>query len=407
MRMSRVMLRYACRVFLLAAVVVFALGPFSPFFRGVLMDISPFMAVMSAIGLRAVTPFFFICLPIIIISLVRRRWFCNYACPTGLILEIVSRLRRKDTQAVSQGSFRIGKLIVLSAFGGAIVGYPLFLWCDPLALLNGFFSVFHSHITGATIASALGLVSLLVLSIWRPNLWCRSICPLGTSQEILYSFSGICAQRKVAADRSALEPGKGRRFFLGWAAGCIAGGLLRKVSGKALVIRPPGAIPEQAFTALCARCGTCAAACPEGIIHPDLGSSGVAGLLTPAITIHNSYCIELCHECGKVCPTNAIRHESLEVKQNISIGIAELIKPLCLSWEKREFCMVCAGYCPYNAVKGIDMDGIECPEIIEDRCRGCGACQVVCPAEKLAIIVRPIPQKMLDSVKVKAVGGMI
>ena len=219
---------------------------------------------------------------------------------------------------------------------------------------------------------------------------------------MLYSFyetvTGRSSGKTVDSGNLA-----GRRGFMGIVLGGFVGGMLAKFAGKAAVIRPPGAIEEGSFTSVCARCGNCIAACPDGIIYPDLGESGLEGLFTPVVRITDRYCGELCNECGKVCPSNAIKHSSLEEKQNIQIGVAEIIKPLCLCWEDRQSCMVCAGYCPYDAVETIEIDGIECPEIIADKCRGCGACQVVCPADKLAVIVRPAAQIVLDPVEVKPV----
>ncbi|TFH41298.1 MAG: 4Fe-4S dicluster domain-containing protein, partial [Lysobacterales bacterium] len=157
------------------------------------------------------------------------------------------------------------------------------------------------------------------------------------------------------------------------------------------VIRPPGAIPEEKFTGLCARCGNCVNACPEKIIHHDLGHSGITGLLTPVIRFDSKgYCKETCNTCCTVCPTGAIRNLSLEEKFHTTIGSAIIIKKSCLSWDHNEYCMVCQEYCPYQAIKAVpNKAGVLCPVVDIATCRGCGICEQVCAAEKLAIIVQP------------------
>jgi len=62
--------------------------------------------------------------------------------------------------------------------------------------------------------------------------------------------------------------------------------------------------------------------------------------------------------------------------------------------------MVCDEYCPYHAVKIIEHNGVNCPEVDPDICRGCGLCQTVCPAvPEKAIIVQAKPQRKLAAVE--------
>jgi Fe-S-cluster-containing hydrogenase component 2 len=129
--------------------------------------------------------------------------------------------------------------------------------------------------------------------------------------------------------------------------------------------------------------------------------------MTPVVEIGRSYCLETCNRCLEVCPTGAIAHKSLEEKQNISIGVAEVLKSRCVSWKHREYCMICASYCPYGAVAGLPVAGVVCPVVLEDKCRGCGSCEVVCPAAKLAIVVRGRPQRVLKPVEVIRDEGLV
>ena len=60
--------------------------------------------------------------------------------------------------------------------------------------------------------------------------------------------------------------------------------------------------------------------------------------------------------------------------------------------------MQCAAACPYGAVEEMESGGVPCPVVRPDRCRGCGACQTVCPAEPdSAIVVLGMPQKQVQT----------
>jgi formate hydrogenlyase subunit 6/NADH:ubiquinone oxidoreductase subunit I len=108
------------------------------------------------------------------------------------------------------------------------------------------------------------------------------------------------------------------------------------------------------------------------------------------------YCDEDCNECGKVCPTGAIGRLTLDAKRNTGIGIARIDRKLCIAWEKGSYCVVCDEHCPYKAIGLVPRNGVNCPEVREDRCRGCGLCQVKCPAlGTKAIVVEGIAQRQL------------
>jgi Pyruvate/2-oxoacid:ferredoxin oxidoreductase delta subunit len=176
--------------------------------------------------------------------------------------------------------------------------------------------------------------------------------------------------------------------------------IVRRVArAESTPIRPPGALPEERLSAACARCGNCTRVCPEGILHPDLGASGVAGLLTPVVRIEPGYCSEWCNACNRVCPTGAIARMGLDEKRTVSIGTARVEHKLCLAWERHQHCVVCDEYCAYHAVKTVMHGGVPCPEVDPDVCRGCGLCQTVCPAEQVAIVVHAKPQKRLPPVE--------
>jgi len=148
-------------------------------------------------------------------------------------------------------------------------------------------------------------------------------------------------------------------------------------------------VAEPVFWGLCSRCGSCMRACPESIIVPDWGIGGPGSMLTPRLDFSRRYCNEWCRVCTGVCPTGAIRRLSLEDKRALSIGMAQVDRTHCLAWKDSQYCMVCYEFCSYQAVRIVEHNGVNCPEVNEAQCRGCGACQSHCPAElPRAIVVR-------------------
>ncbi|MBN1269060.1 MAG: 4Fe-4S binding protein, partial [Kiritimatiellae bacterium] len=126
----------------------------------------------------------------------------------------------------------------------------------------------------------------------------------------------------------------------------------------------------------------------------DLGQSGIAGLLTPVIDQSEQYCVEFCNECNKVCPTGAIAHLTLDEKRHVSIGLAEVTRSRCIAWNEGAHCMVCQEYCPYLAIRAEVHNGVNCPVVDPEMCRGCGTCHNQCPAlPDKAINIHGIRQK--------------
>lgn len=360
----------------------------------VLPALSPFVAVNAVLGARAVGWVTLLCLPVLVMAFLRGRWFCRALCPVGLLTDGVGRLRSRAARSRFTSWPKIGPWVVLLTFGGAVAGYPLLLWMDPLVAFHGFVTAWRLPIGVASLLPAAGLLCILLVSLWRPGIWCYRICPLGCSQELALGLSrsmrGTGNRDGVARNRSL-----GRRGFLAAIGGAAIGGFARRAAGG-ISIRPPGAQSEDRFGGLCCRCGNCARACPSGIIEPDLGATGVGGLLTPVVKIKPGYCREWCHECSKVCPTGAIRRISLEEKSRIVIGQAVVTKSLCLAWDMGQYCMVCDEFCPYGAIHAESYNGVNCPRVDPDICRGCGLCQTVCPAGRTAIVVEGCPQRCLE-----------
>ena len=193
-------------------------------------------------------------------------------------------------------------------------------------------------------------------------------------------------------------------------------------------LRPPGAVSEKEFLALCIKCGQCLQVCPyHSIKLSDLGKGHGAG--TPYIdpSVRGCYACEAV-PCVLACPSGALDHHT-EKAVDIKMGVAVLEhKRTCLSVRKesvpagydkkmKDFlskqtnltenekkalddfegyegkpCTLCADMCPMpNPLSAIAMittnTGMIKPEIY-DGCTGCGVCEEVCPTEQASIVIQ-------------------
>ena len=150
------------------------------------------------------------------------------------------------------------------------------------------------------------------------------------------------------------------------------------------VLRPPGAIPESRFLALCTRCGACAEACPhDAIVSAPSRLRGAQG--TPTVDPGHQPCW-LCPDtpCAAVCPTAALVPGRFG-----KVGQAHVLPHSCLAY--RTSCTICVERCPVEGAIRADSRGR--PEIVPSRCSGCGVCQYVCPAPERAIVVLPLQER--------------
>lgn len=149
-------------------------------------------------------------------------------------------------------------------------------------------------------------------------------------------------------------------------------------------LRPPGALPEDAFLATCYRCGSCSGACPAEAIQQSQDDD-VEQVGTPYVDPDIAACV-VCESlaCMNVCPSGAL--SPIEPSE-IEMGLAEWQPNVCLLPKGRE-CNECFTKCP-RGEEAIRLNDVGQIEVIESGCIGCGVCQHHCPATPKAIVVRP------------------
>ena len=108
-----------------------------------------------------------------------------------------------------------------------------------------------------------------------------------------------------------------------YVGGSVWGGFIMSAKGNKLVLRPPGALPEEDFLKACTKCGICIEVCPYDTLKvSEFNNSTLAG--TPSFNPRLIPCY-LCTDvpCTNECPTNALdvknlRNEVDEVDVNQS-----------------------------------------------------------------------------------------
>lgn len=230
----------------------------------------------------------------------------------------------------------------------------------------------------------------------------------------------------------AVESTKERREFLQYSTlgvlGLALGGgyfAAPHLNAKEKHLRPPGAVEEKRFLALCIKCGQCLQVCPyHSIKLADLMKG--YGMGTPYIEARERGCY-LCGAlpCVLACPTGALDHHT-EKPIDVKMGIAVLEFPkTCFAVTRTPVpkslierinkhphsrvveedvlkklaslegkpCTICADMCPLpNPLTAIEMvttpNGIIKP-LVKEGCVGCGVCEELCPVSSPAIVIKP------------------
>ena len=197
--------------------------------------LSPYLAICAALAVRSISLVSLLSVPMLVLVVIRRRFWCRNLCPVGLISDSCGKLR--GARAPVDGkparvalSWPPARFLALATLGGALVGYPLFLWMDPLALFSGFFNVARVGRPGFSAFSAAGLPLVMLISFLFPGTWCSKICPLGGTQDLL-ALAARWRESNGMKTRLRANFG-GRRAFVALGAGTVFSTLVPRLWAK-------------------------------------------------------------------------------------------------------------------------------------------------------------------------------
>lgn len=353
---------------------------------------------------------------------------------------------------------------LINGFFGYLSAIPLIGY--PFTLIHKFIQeilfAYHAPFFRAHGILLMVFVLIIIAGMVFRRYWCRNICPMGAILALLSDWTifkrtvsssctscGLCVEscgmgaiegdgygtkagecilcmtcQKVCPENSvtfgAKQPVKQRcevdlskRAFLitGLTSTVMTPFLKLNYTksinkGKTSIIRPPGAVDEKDFLALCIRCGECMKVCKTNGLHPVLLEAGIEGVWTPKLIPRIGYCDYGCVLCTRVCPSGAIRRLPLEEKREVALGKARIDHNRCIPWvgyarlpelekEWQDFnCGVCEEVCPvptkaiyFNTYVDAQQREIRRPFVREDICVGCGFCEKVCPVLGTSAIV--------------------
>ncbi len=158
--------------------------------------------------------------------------------------------------------------------------------------------------------------------------------------------------------------------------------------GDAPVVLPPGAGSLDRFLDRCTSCHLCVSACPTHVLTPAFFEAGFAGLFKPRMDYSIAFCNYDCLRCGEVCPDGALTPLALPDKQLVQIGRARFDRDKCIVVVKGTDCAACSEHCPTKAVNTVPFgNNLRLPEVHDELCIGCGACEYACPVQPQKAIV--------------------
>ena len=304
-------------------------------------------------------------LAILLLNLVRPRFWCRYICPLGAMLGLFSQRPALVLRKRAESCTNCGRCA--SA-------------CPAAA---------QPHLAEA--ASGEGWLPTECVACWN----CVAACNQGgLSFGLGPPLLGKRPGRLDLSKRATIAAG------LGGVAGLLTFRLPPVAQARKRhpeLIRPPGARIERDFLKRCLQCGLCMRACPTNGLQPAALEAGIEGLWTPKLVPKIGYCEYNCNICGQVCPTEAIQPLALEEKQEIKIGLATVDITRCLPYAYGRECIICEEHCPvptkaiYFVEREVELrDGttrtVKQPQVDPDLCTGCGVCEWACIFQDRAAI---------------------
>jgi len=284
---------------------------------------------------------------------------------------------------------------------------------------------------GLMVFAAIAATTVIALAIWRGRIYCNTICPVGTVLGLLSRVSafrltidraactkcadclrackaqcidlragtidasrcvtcanclGACQHGGIAYRfawrRTARAPDPQRRAFVASALVLPPLAAVQTVApdSRRAAVAPPGAQSVERLLDRCTGCQLCVTACPTQVLQPAVLDYGWLGLAKPHLDFERAFCNFDCHRCAEVCPTGAISLLPLAEKRLTSIGTAHFERSRCIVETDGTDCAACSEHCPTKAVDTVPFrENLRLPQVKENLCIGCGACEFACP----------------------------
>ncbi|MGY1410086.1 MULTISPECIES: ferredoxin-type protein NapF [unclassified Luteimonas] len=150
--------------------------------------------------------------------------------------------------------------------------------------------------------------------------------------------------------------------------------LLRGRLRDAPVLRPPWAFDESRFADACTGCGDCISACPEQVLV-----RGAGGL--PVFEPSRGEC-SFCGDCAAACRVGLFAQSD-----QAPWTLRALVGDSCLA-ANGVVCFSCRDACGASAIRFAPARTVPVPEILADRCTGCGACVSGCPTAAISLTAK-------------------
>ncbi|MGR3302571.1 MAG: 4Fe-4S dicluster domain-containing protein [Candidatus Scalindua sp.] len=154
---------------------------------------------------------------------------------------------------------------------------------------------------------------------------------------------------------------------------------------KRRYIRPPGALKEKEFLALCTRCDECIKACPHysiGKLNKDFDIADGTPIIrpeeTPCYLCEGLPCINACKEGALV---------EVKDKEDVAMGKAYINESNCMAYGV-QFCEQCVRNCPIPDAMYLEDNK---PVVRREKCVGCGICETVCKTVNQPIAIKVVP----------------
>lgn len=192
-----------------------------------------------------------------------------------------------------------------------------------------------------------------------------------------------------------------------------------RIIGSESICRPPGGQDEDSFIGACLRCERCREVCPQHVIVPAHLESGILNVRTPTLDFRLGWC-DFCTDtndgkplCAQVCPTDALCLSEDATAEQVIIGKASINREWCLGWLLKG-CEKCYDVCPYEAIEMEYLEGLgnynksdyKRPYVIEERCNGCGLCELECPSMQNSSLVKGATDRAITVKPISWTGGV-